>query len=126
MKKIITMATVFLLGGGVYAALEVLWRGYTHPSMAVVGGLALCIVYYVDELQIGMLYKMLLCGFGITLLEGVCGFFLNLVWKWNVWDYSHLWGNLLGQVCIWFSLLWVVLSLPGLYLCRFLKRHIFL
>ena len=126
MNRTMTMATVFLLGGGLYATLEVLWRGYTHPSMAVVGGLALYFIYCVQTLPLALFYKMLLCGGGITLLEGASGVLLNLVFQLNVWDYSHLWGNVLGQVCIGFSLLWVVLSLPGLYLCRFLSRHIFL
>lgn len=125
MKKVITMGTVFGIGGGVYALLEVLWRGYTHPSMAVVGGLALCVVYWAEILPICLFYKMLICGLGITILEFSAGVLLNVMLKMNVWDYSHLWGNLMGQVCLWFSLLWVMLSLPGLYVCRYLKRHIF-
>ncbi len=125
MKRTISLLTVFLLGGGVYAALEVMWRGYTHPSMAVVGGLALCLVYAVEGLPIKLFSKMLLCGLGITVLECISGLILNVALHLNVWDYSDLWGNLMGQVCIWFSLLWVGLSLPGLHLCRILKRYIF-
>ena len=124
MKRTISLLTVFLLGGGLYATLEVLWRGYTHPSMAVVGGLALCIVYAIEGLALPLLFKMLLCGLGITLLEGASGLLLNVLLGLQVWDYSHLWGDLMGQVCIWFALLWIGLSLPGLYLCRILKRHI--
>lgn len=125
MKRGSAFFTVFLLGGGIYAMLEVLWRGYTHPSMAVVGGLALCLVYTVQDLPIRLFPQMLLCGVGITVLECISGLILNLALEMNVWDYTHLWGNFLGQICLWFSLLWVVLSLPGLYLCGLLKRHIF-
>ena len=36
MKRIITL---WALLGAAYVALETLWRGYSHPSMFIVGGL---------------------------------------------------------------------------------------
>ena len=93
--------------------------------MVIVGGFSVMLLYFVDMLSLPLFGKMLLSGVGITVLEGISGVFLNLIWKLGVWDYSHLWGNFLGQVCLLFSLFWVLLSFPGLLLCRFLRRHIF-
>lgn len=36
MKRVITL---WALLGAAYVALETLWRGYSHPSMFIVGGL---------------------------------------------------------------------------------------
>lgn len=125
MKKAMTYMTVFLLGGGLYCTLEVLWRGYTHWSMALVGGLCVVLIYCVEGLRFTTFWKMVLCGIGITLIEGVSGVFLNLIWKLGVWDYSDLYLNLFGQVCLWFAMLWMLLSYPAMKLISFLNRHIF-
>ena len=37
-------ALVLLAGGTVYCAIEVIWRGYTHISMAVCGGICFYIM----------------------------------------------------------------------------------
>jgi|GEM_PF-3890739 len=37
-RSVWTWLGVFLSGGGIYSALEILWRGYTHWTMAVTGG----------------------------------------------------------------------------------------
>ena len=39
----------------------------------------------------------LICGTGITAVEFVSGLVLNVWFKMGVWDYSGLWGNLLGR-----------------------------
>lgn len=37
-------ASLFLLGGGAYAALELAWRGTTHWTMFLTGGVCLCLL----------------------------------------------------------------------------------
>ena len=36
--------SLFLLGGGAYAALELAWRGTTHWTMFLTGGVCLCLL----------------------------------------------------------------------------------
>ena len=38
------------------------------------------------------------------------GLILNVWLKLDIWDYSRLPGNLWGQVCLKYALLWVVLA----------------
>ncbi len=52
------------------------------------------------------------CAF-ITFVELAVGIVVNLVLKLDVWDYSELPGNFLGQICPYFSLLWLVISIPA-------------
>ena len=40
MKRIITL---WALLGAAYVALETLWRGYSHPSMIIVGACVACL-----------------------------------------------------------------------------------
>ena len=39
-------ALLFLTGSWAYPAIEMLWRGETHSSMALAGGICLCSVSY--------------------------------------------------------------------------------
>lgn len=46
----------------------------------------------------------------VTTGEFVSGCILNLWLGLGIWDYSNMPFNILGQICLPFSLLWVVLS----------------
>ena len=55
----------------------------------------------------------------ITVYEFAVGCIVNLRYGWNVWDYSAIEVNLLGQVCpvftgIWFALCFLFLGLVRL------------
>lgn len=99
----------FVLGALGYAAMETIWRGYTHWSMALAGGIGFIIFSLVAEgfRESPLLLKAVLCAVGVTLVELVFGLIFNVTLGMNVWDYSHLPLNLFGQICPWFSLLWV-------------------
>ena len=125
MKKAMTYMTVFLLGGGLYCTLEVLWRGYTHWSMAPVGGLCTLLIYRIGHLRCSIYKKMVLCGIGITIIEGIGGLIFNIWLGMHVWDYSKLPFNLFGQVCLLFTGIWILLSYPAMKLLAYLDRHIF-
>ena len=40
------------------------------------------------------------------------GCVVNRLLKWQVWDYSGRFGNLLGQVCPLYTGLWFLLCIP--------------
>jgi uncharacterized membrane protein len=60
-------------------------------------------------------------GLIITAIEFVFGVMLNLVFGLNVWDYSYEPYNLLGQICLSFSVMWIFLSVPAIWLSRFIR-----
>ena len=115
---------LFLAGGSIYPALEWLYRRKTHISMAFAGGAGLCCIHKVCN---GLLKKRSLtvkCMAGscvITVVEFVTGLVVNVAMKKQVWDYSGLPLNLKGQICLPFTLLWGVLTIPALFLCKLLK-----
>ena len=103
---------LFTVGAFGYGLIEVLWRGFTHPSMLVAGGLSFLSFSYIDKrFKNSRLYKKALLGaLVITLIEFVFGVIFNIVLKKKVWDYSDRPFNILGQVCPLFSVIWFLLS----------------
>lgn len=126
LKECLKCALLFLIGGVLYCCIELLWRGRTHWTMAIVGGICFVVIgglnnYIPWEMP---LWKQ--AGVGslfVTAMELVVGIPLNLFMKLHIWDYSSLPFNLLGQICLPFTIAWFFLSL----LCIFVDdqlRHI--
>lgn len=49
-----------------------------------------------------------------TVFEFITGCVVNLWLGWNVWDYTGIPGNILGQICLPFTILWAVISLVAI------------
>ncbi len=113
--------SIFTAGGLAYGLLEILWRGHTHWTMLLCGGLCFALMYYIAPLPMSMPRKCLICAVIITTVEFVTGCIVNLRLGMHVWDYSYLPGNLFGQICPHFTLMWLLLSIPGLWLCSALR-----
>ena len=107
-------------GGALYVALEMLWRGRSHWTMALLGGLCFVLIGQINELFPWEMPLLLQGVIGsvviVTPLELVTGCIVNLWLGWNVWDYSGLPLNLWGQICLPFSLLWVAVSVAAVVL----------
>ena len=124
--RIAAAIAVFGIGGLGYNLMEILWRGRTHWSMTVAGGVCLGVLYAIyGRLGEGRLtVKCILSVFVITAVEFFVGCAVNLWLGLNVWDYSAEPWNLLGQICLTYSLFWFLLGVPCDYLCRKIKKII--
>lgn len=105
-KKYACWSAQFHLGGACYGFLEILWRGYTHVSMLLVGGLCFWLLVCISKTRCNFVLKCVLGGLCVTALEFFAGCIVNLWLGLNVWDYSAEPCQFLGQVCLRFSLLW--------------------
>lgn len=118
-------AILFMAGSWAYPAIEIIWRGKTHSSMALAGGICLCLINHIccDLLSDKNIVSRCLAGAGvITGVELVMGIFLNCLLGFHIWDYSKVPFNILGQVCLPYSVLWVGLSLPAMALCELCRE----
>lgn len=116
--------TLMCTGGLLYVILELIWRGRSHWTMFLLGGICFVALGLINEiLPWSMtLWKQILIGTVIvTALEFVTGCIVNLWLGWNVWDYSRLPGNILGQICPQYCLLWLPVSLAGIILDDWLR-----
>jgi len=128
MKKFRDNLVIFLIMGVIYCAIEVLWRGHTHISMAIVGGLCGVCIGAVNEIipwEMGFIWQCLIGASLTTCIEFLSGMILNVWLKLNVWDYSNLPLNLYGQVCAYFFLAWIALAAVGIVFDDYLRYWIF-
>ena len=109
---------IYLFGALVYGLMELMWRGRTHWTMLICGGTCFCIIYFLSALPLPFAVLCVLSAVSITAVEFFTGYIVNLRLRWQVWDYSDMRFNLMGQICPLFSALWLLLSVPGLLLCR--------
>ena len=121
-------AYLLLFGGVLYAWLEVLYRGHTHWSMGICGGVCTWAIYRINERfqHSSVLFRALLGALTVTCAELVTGCAVNLWLGLGVWDYSRLPFNLWGQICIGYSVIWFLLCLPVGALCGVIRRRVFL
>lgn len=110
----------FLSGFFLYAGFEIAARGYTHWTMALLGGCTVVLLYDMEQRLAAEPFwvRGLLGALFVTCAEFTVGVFDNLIMGWGVWDYSALPCNLLGQICLRFSALWFVLCRVAAAYCR--------
>lgn len=98
---------LFLLGGTGYVGLEHLWRGYSHSSMFLAGGICFLLLGRLEQTRprLPTLPRAIVGSGIITMVELAAGLLVNRDYR--VWDYRSLPGNYLGQICPQYFLLWI-------------------
>lgn len=124
--KFIKGFALFCFGGIGYGFLEILWRGGTHISMFFVGGFCFLLISLIDAAGIPWPLKAPLCAAAVTAVEFVSGMIVNVALGLKVWDYSSVPLNFMGQICLPFSAIWLLLSFPASAASRLMKRLIFM
>ncbi len=115
--------SAFLIGGVIYGALETVFRGYTHSSMLITGGICFAGLYAIDKHCRRRLYVRMLLGAAlITAAELAAGLICNVWLGLDVWDYSRFPLNFMGQICVQFSALWALLTLPAYLLASMMRE----
>ena len=117
---------LFILGGFGYCFLELLWRGYTDFSMGVAGGISFCILALIQKhfKPLKFIYRCILGGLSISTVELLFGVVFNLYLNRAVWDYSQMPFNIMGQVCLSFTVMWCFLSAPMLIIADLLREKL--
>ena len=126
MKTIGTRAFVFLTGCFIYSLMEISARGFTHWTMTLTGGIILTILY---EMFTGLRsdpfwQKCILGSLIITSVEFTVGVIVNIILGWNVWNYSDMPFNILGQICLPFTVLWFFLCIPAGFVCGIIRKKL--
>ena len=119
---------LFWFGGSTYVTLEVLWRGYSHWTMLLLAGVVFIILGLLNEIWDwnDSLAKQVVVGTIIsTVFEFITGCVVNLWLGWNVWDYTGIPGNILGQICLPFTILWAIISLVAIVIDDIIRWKFF-
>ena len=104
--KFFNYLLIWLVGGFIYYMIEILYRGYSHSSMFIVGGFCLVFIGLINELYSWDMYfelQVLIGDIIVLILEFCTGLIVNVWLDLNVWDYSNMKFNVMGQVCPQFA-----------------------
>ena len=127
MQEVKIMAAIyqiflFFVGGSGYVGLELLWRGRSHISMFLAGGACFLLLGKLDRAKLSPFGKCLLGAATITAVELLMGLFFNR--DYLVWDYRKMPFHFMGQVCLYYSLLWIPVSFGAIWLHRLLTNKL--
>ncbi len=116
------------IGGIVYVFIELLYRGFSHWTMYIVAAISFILIGLINEyISWDMkLWKQMLIGACIvTFMEFISGYIINIKLGWQVWDYSNLPFNIMGQICLPFSIIWFFISLVAIVVDDYLRYCLF-
>jgi hypothetical protein len=126
MKNIIKYLFLGLFGGITYYCVELLWRGYSRWTMAILGSVIFILIGNINsflEWTTPLWKQCAIATVIITVLEFITGCIVNLWLCWNVWNYTVL--DVLGQISLPFIGLWYVLSIVGIFLDDIIRWKFF-
>ena len=105
MKKLSEYLLLWALGGSFYYAFEVFFRGFSHWSMFVLGGF--CLIFCAQQ--------------------GIWTHWSAPLWKmhWNVWDYTGMPFQFMGQICLPFAVIFSGLCAAGILMSGYLLHFLY-
>ena len=117
MNRLFKILFIWFIIGMIYFTVEGLWRipqgGYANIIMLPIGGLCGLLIGSVNQIPkfYNMsVWKQSIIGTMITLIiEYISGYILNIKLGLEIWDYSDMFLNINGQVCLTFGLFWFLL-----------------
>lgn len=127
-KNFIKLMILFLIGGSIYYLIEIAYRGYSHWTMFILGGVCFIVVGAINEYYSWDMSLVKQCVIGavfITACELAFGIVLNIILGMHIWDYSNVPLNFLGQICLPFSLAWTLLSAIAIFIDDYLRYFLF-
>lgn len=126
MRQAAKYAFLAWFGGSFYVTMEVFWRERSHWTMFVLAAVVFIIADLLNEIWSWNLLTQTIAGTVIaTASEFITGCIVNIWLGWNVWDYSNIPGNIMGQICLPFTLLWAVMIVVAIILGDVIRWRFF-
>jgi uncharacterized membrane protein len=92
--------------------------------MFLLGGICFILIGEINEhlsWEMSILKQGLIGAGIITSLEFIFGYILNIQLQLGIWNYSNIPFNILGQICLPFSIIWFFISIIAIILDDFLR-----
>lgn len=128
MKRLSEYLFLWALGGCIYYSFEMLFRGFSHWSMFILGGI--CFVFFAVQgkmllWQDPLWLQLVRCMVFVTSMEFITGIIVNKWLHMQVWDYSRLPLQLFGQICVPFIIIFSGLAAVGIILSGYLMHWLY-
>lgn len=108
---IMRLAFFYCFAGGLYMTLELFYRQYTDYHMFYLAGLIGLLLLVINEwldYETDFILQVFICGSCALLGELMCGLIFNA--DFHIWDYRGLPFNFMGQIQLYFAVIWYMLS----------------
>lgn len=128
MKKLSEYLFLWALGGSVYYFFELFFRGFSHWTMFVLGGI--CLIFFAQQ---GIwtqweepLWKQVLWSvIFVTACEFITGIIVNKILGWHVWDYTDQPFQIMGQICLPFTIIFSGLCACGILMTGYILCYLY-
>lgn len=115
---------LFMIGGLGYNLVEFLFRGYSDITMTFAGGICFILCGIQNEFvnwDMPLISQQFISAILVTVVELIFGLIFNVGLNMDVWDYSNMPYNFMGQICLLFTVGWFFLSLVGILLDDYVR-----
>jgi len=122
--KIWKNCLLFYTGGAAYLTIELLYRGRSHGSMFLAGGLCFLLIGHLNRVKprLPLPLRAVVGSLIVTMVELGAGMAVNRTYQ--VWDYRDQPYHFMGQICPLFTTLWIPLSLMAAVLFEQLETRL--
>lgn len=126
--KFLRKIIMFLVGFCAYITIEVCFRGYSYVLMGIVAGIILILLDSINNKiswNVDLLLQGIIGSGMITLAELIIGESRKFLHLSPMWDYSGQFLNFQGVICLLFSLIWIGISIIGIFVADAINYYVF-
>ena len=118
MKRVHKVLILWAVIGSMYFILEGIWHipsgGYANIIMLPIGGLCGLCIGAINQIpkfyNMKIIFQCAISTIIVLYIEFISGCILNLGLNLNIWDYSDHAFNILGQICLYYGVMWFSIS----------------
>lgn len=133
MKYFLKNLLIFCFGFTLYMCIEGVFKslvsgGRESFTMGLLGGFAILFIGYLNNwftYEMPLALQALLGAVFITCCELTAGIILNMWLGLGIWSYENQKFNILGQICLPFSIIWYFLSFLAIFADDFLRYYVY-
>ena len=134
MKYVLKNFLIFCVVFTIYMCIEGIWKTFVSPggvqsfTMGFLGGFAILFIGQLNRwftFEMPLVLQAFIGGVFITLCEFVSGLILNVWLGLGIWDYSSMPLNVMGQICIPFTLAWMALAIVAILVDDYLRYVVY-
>lgn len=127
-KTILKNVVLCYVGFTTYITIETIYRGFSFWQVGICGAIAIILLDKINDYiswDMDILLQGCIGSLIITGMEFIIGnlYLMGIVPK--MWDYSNVWLNYKGIICLPFSLIWILLSICAILLADTINYYVF-
>jgi len=112
-ERLVKILILWFCLGMIYLTIEGFWRGWTHIVMLPIGGFCGIAIGAINQrpgfYKTKIVWQSLIGAVIVLTVELLSGLVVNVWWGWDIWDYTGQFGNVAGQICVQYGILWFFL-----------------